>query len=112
MTKRTALQTFRRENDRFWTLTAHPELNLFAAGHDSGLLVFKLERERPAFAITQDYVFYIKDKFIRSFNFATAVDTPLIAIRRGQVGQSSPPRTLSYNPAEHSVIVCSVFTFK
>lgn len=32
MTKRTALQTFRREHDRFWILAAHPELNLFAAG--------------------------------------------------------------------------------
>lgn len=32
MSKRTAVQTFRRENDRFWVLTAHPTLNLFAAG--------------------------------------------------------------------------------
>lgn len=32
LTKRSAVQTFRRENDRFWTLAAHPELNLFAAG--------------------------------------------------------------------------------
>jgi coatomer protein complex subunit alpha (xenin) len=32
MGKRTAIQTFRREHDRFWVLTAHPELNLFAAG--------------------------------------------------------------------------------
>lgn len=32
MSKRTSVQTFRRENDRFWVLTAHPELNLFAAG--------------------------------------------------------------------------------
>ena len=28
------LQTFRREHDRFWILTAHPEVNLLAAGHD------------------------------------------------------------------------------
>ena len=40
----------RREHDRFWILTAHPEVNLLAAGHDSGMIVFKLERERPAFA--------------------------------------------------------------
>jgi coatomer protein complex subunit alpha (xenin) len=105
--KRTALQTFRRETDRFWTLTAHPELNLFAAGHDSGLIVFKLERERPPFAISMDNCYYIKDKMIRSFNFLTQQDVPLIAFRRGQVGQSFPPRTLSYNPSEHSVIVCS-----
>ncbi len=32
MTKRTAVQTFRREHDRFWVLASHPSLNLFAAG--------------------------------------------------------------------------------
>jgi coatomer protein complex subunit alpha (xenin) len=30
--KRTAVQTFRREHDRFWALCVHPHLNLFAAG--------------------------------------------------------------------------------
>lgn len=32
LAKRTAIQTFRREHDRFWTLVSHPNLNLFAAG--------------------------------------------------------------------------------
>lgn len=105
--KRVALQTFRREHERFWVLTAHPELNVFAAGHDSGLIVFKLERERPASAVHGDYLFYVKDKFIRCFNLQTGNDVPAAAIRRGQVGQTLPPKTLSYNPAEHSVIVNS-----
>lgn len=34
LSKRTAVQTFRREHDRFWILAAHPEVNLLAAGHD------------------------------------------------------------------------------
>lgn len=51
MSKRTAVQTFRREHDRFWVLAAHPEINLLAAGHDGGMIVFKLERERPAYAV-------------------------------------------------------------
>jgi coatomer protein complex subunit alpha (xenin) len=50
MSKRVGVQTFRREHDRFWILAAHPNINLLAAGHDSGMVVFKLERERPAFA--------------------------------------------------------------
>ena len=29
---RTGIQTFRRENDRFWVVVAHPTQNLFAAG--------------------------------------------------------------------------------
>jgi len=48
MSNRSAIQTFRRENDRFWSLASHPEVNLLAAGHDSGMIIFKLERERPA----------------------------------------------------------------
>ena len=32
LAKLTAIQTFRREQDRFWVLAAHPNLNLFAAG--------------------------------------------------------------------------------
>ena len=38
--------------DRFWILSAHPTRNLLAAGHDGGMIVFKLERERPAFAVS------------------------------------------------------------
>lgn len=29
---RSAVQTFRRESDRFWVIAAHPTLNVFAAG--------------------------------------------------------------------------------
>ncbi|GJT90888.1 coatomer subunit alpha-1 [Tanacetum coccineum] len=46
-TKRSSIHTFRREHDQFWILACHPEMNLFAAGHDSGMIVFKLKRERP-----------------------------------------------------------------
>ncbi|KAN0061992.1 hypothetical protein ACQY0O_005987 [Thecaphora frezii] len=107
MGKRTAVQTFRRESDRFWVLTAHPTLNLFAAGHDNGLIVFKLERERPAFALHQNNLFYIRDKQVRSLDYATGVDQALLSVKR-LGNQYVQPRTLSYNPAERSVIVTSV----
>lgn len=42
MSKRSCLHTFRREHERFWVLAAHPTLNLFAAGHDSGMIIFKV----------------------------------------------------------------------
>lgn len=38
MTKRTCLHTFRRDHERFWVMTSHPTLNLFAAGHDTGMV--------------------------------------------------------------------------
>jgi len=43
LTKRTLLHTFR--HDRFWALQAHPTLNLFAAGSDSGTIIFKVKMQ-------------------------------------------------------------------
>lgn len=104
LTKRSAVQTFRREHDRFWVLAAHPELNLFAAGHDNGLIVFKLERERPAFAVHGDMVYYIRDKYVRSYDINTGSDIGLLSVRKFG-SPYVPPRTLSYNPAERAVVI-------
>jgi len=104
LAKRTAIQTFRREQDRFWVLAAHPNLNLFAAGHDSGLIVFKLERERPAFSVHQDSLFYVRDKYVRSYDFGTGADIGLLSVRKFG-SPYVPPRTLSFNPAERAVIL-------
>ncbi|KAJ2591620.1 hypothetical protein H4R99_006688 [Coemansia sp. RSA 1722] len=107
-TRRTLLQTFRREQDRFWCMNAHPELNLFAAGHDNGLIVFKLERERPAAAIYQNTLLYVKDSQIRLHNFADASDQPTIAIRTAPAGQYlPPPRAMSFNPSEKAILLTS-----
>ncbi|CAL0302546.1 unnamed protein product [Lupinus luteus] len=107
-TKRTGIQTFRREHDRFWVLAAHPEMNLLAAGHDSGMIVFKLERERPAFAVTADSLLYIKDRFLRSYEFSTQRETQLLPIRRpGSLTLNQSPKTLSYSPTENAVLLCS-----
>ena len=104
LAKRTAIQTFRRENDRFWVLASHPNLNLFAAGHDNGLIVFKLERERPAFAVHQDALYYVRDKYVRSYDFNTGADIGLLSVRKFG-SPYIPPRTLSFNPAERAVIL-------
>lgn len=55
----------RHDNDRFWVLASHPTLNTFAAGHDNGMIVFKIERERPAFYVHESLVFYVKDRQLR-----------------------------------------------
>ncbi|KAF8586601.1 coatomer subunit alpha-2 [Ramaria rubella] len=106
MGKRTALQTFRREHDRFWVLACHPELNLFAAGHDNGLIVFKLERERPAFTLHLDNLYYIRDKYVRQHDLNTGSDVGVLSVRK-LGSQYVQPRTLSFNPAERSVIATS-----
>ncbi|VVB08508.1 unnamed protein product [Arabis nemorensis] len=50
------------------------------SGHDNGMIVLKLERERLAFALSSDSLFYEKDRFLR---------------------------TLSYSPTENAVLICS-----
>lgn len=106
MSKRIGVQTFRRENDRFWILAAHPSINLLAAGHDSGMIVFKLERERPAYAVHGATLYYIKDRQLRSYDFATQRDNPLSALRRNPAAlYNQGPRALAYNPAENAILV-------
>lgn len=108
MSKRSGAQTFRRENDRFWILSAHPNLNLLAAGHDSGMIVFKLERERPAYASHANMLYYVKDRYLRSFEFESQRDNPLVSVRRPPGGgNNSGFRNLSYNPAENAVLINS-----
>jgi coatomer subunit alpha len=46
------------------------------------MIVFKLERERPAFAVHQGSLYYVKDRYVRLYDYATQRDNPLIAIRR------------------------------
>lgn len=106
LNRRTSVQSFKRENDRFWVIAAHPEINLFAAGHDNGVMVFKLERERPASAVYQQNLFYItKEKHVRSYDFAKNVESPSMLSLKKLGNAWIPPRTLSYNPAERSVLV-------
>lgn len=105
MSKRADAQTFRREHDRFWILATHPEVNLLAAGHDSGMIVFKLERERPAYATHQGNLFYVKDRYLRCYDFQSQRDNPLVSIRRTVSGPNSAPRSMSYNPAENAILI-------
>lgn len=108
LNKRTAVQTVKRENDRFWVIAAHPEINLFAAGHDNGVMVFKLERERPASTVYQNNLFYItKEKHVRMYDFQKNVESPTLLSLKKLGSPWTPPRTLSYNPAERSILVTS-----
>ncbi|KAJ9271504.1 hypothetical protein DTO212C5_2296 [Paecilomyces variotii] len=108
LNKRTSVQSFKRDLDRFWVIAAHPEINLFAAGHDTGVMVFKLERERPASAVYQNQVFYItKEKHVKSYDFAKNIESPSMLSLRKLGAPWVPPRTLSYNPAERAILVTS-----
>merc|ERR1719270_1224361 len=103
MTKRTCLHTFRRENDRFWVIAGHPTLNLFAAGHDAGMGIFKLERERPAHALTGNLLYYVKEKYLRKLDLTTNRDTAVMQLRAGR----APVYSMAYNAAENAVLLCT-----
>lgn len=79
--KRTALCTHRKETDRIWVISAHPMENLFAAGHDSGLMLFKLERERPAFTVCKDTILFIKNKQLIRYNMKTQEKRLLVNLK-------------------------------
>ena len=73
-------QVFKRD-DRYWVLAVHPRLNLLAAGHDSGMFVFKLSRERPAVDSHSNKVIYFKEGYLRLYDVARESDTPVMQIR-------------------------------
>ncbi|XP_028409104.1 coatomer subunit alpha-like [Dendronephthya gigantea] len=103
MSKRTGVQTFRREHDRFWVMAAHPSLNLFAAGHDGGMIVFKLERERPPYAVHGNTLYYVKERYLRMYEFGTSKDVAVVQLKRGS--SRTPYFSLSYNPAENCILL-------
>lgn len=108
LNKRISVQSFKRENDRFWVIAAHPEINLFAAGHDNGVMVFKLERERPASTVYQNQLFFInKEKHVRSYDFQKNAESPSMLSLKKLGNAWVPLRTISFNPAERAILVTS-----
>ncbi|XP_055345500.1 coatomer subunit alpha-like isoform X2 [Paramacrobiotus metropolitanus] len=102
MSKRQCLYTFRREHDRYWVIAAHPSLNLYAAGHDNGTVVFKLERERPAFSVSNNLLYYVKEQYVRCLDFNTAKD---VAVLQYRSSGRTPVFSAAYNPAENAILL-------
>eukprot|EP01080_Neovahlkampfia_damariscottae_P002084 gene2084-1956_t len=91
--KNTFLYSYKRENDRFWVLNCHPKQNLVAAGHDNGVIVFKFERERPASCVYKGVLYYVKDKYLRQYNFDKNIETTIGMIKKQPM---RPIRNLSF----------------
>eukprot|EP00667_Euglena_gracilis_P000339 EG_transcript_339 len=98
--QRSAIHTFRRDADRFWILAVHPDKNLIAAGHDTGMIVFKLERERPASCMCGNTLYWVKDRQLKSYNFDNSQEEVLVQLRRN----TYPPLSLSYCPTEQMAL--------
>ncbi|SCU81322.1 LAME_0B06524g1_1 [Lachancea meyersii CBS 8951] len=107
--KRTPVKQFKREHDRFWLARAHPNINLFGAAHDSGIMVFKLDRERPCSVIYQNQLIFVnKEKQVQTFDYhKKIVSLPYASLKK--IGHTwNAFRSISYSPSQHSVLVnCS-----
>jgi len=105
------LISIKKDNDRFWCLAAHPEMNIFAAGHDNGLIVFKMNRERPAYTLTPDpttngdCLFYVKDKLVRSFALDSGTDSDEFVAPLEQALKL--PASLNFSPTERAILISS-----
>jgi coatomer protein complex subunit alpha (xenin) len=122
MQKKSGVQVMRREQDRFWVVAAHPELNLFAAGHDGGMIVFKIDKERPPYCLHEtECVFYVKEKYLRICEFSGSRDIPILTLKGKNssatpimsiFGGSSRIKSVNYNAQDKAVLVCYVTIYK
>merc|ERR1719502_2493937 len=110
VTKRTGIHTFRHENDRFWYVTCHRTSNLIAVGHDAGMVVFKLDCERPLAMCNNNHLYVVQDRNIQSIDLdkASLTGHQIASCRRPPNAMTSGMKTLmfnSYNPSETNVLV-------
>lgn len=68
------------------------------------MIVFKLERERPAYAVHGNSLYYVKDRFLRKLDFATTNQSVVMQLRGGT---KSPVHSVSYNPSLNAILVCT-----
>jgi coatomer protein complex subunit alpha (xenin) len=106
LNKRTPIKQFRREHDRFWLIASHPSINLFATCHDSGVMIFKLERERPAHSMFQNKLYFVNsEKQVQAYDFLKQeASLPMLSLKK--IGKTwSFMKTLSYNQSDNSILV-------
>lgn len=113
LNSRSPVKQFKRENDRFWMIVAHPNINLFAACHDSGVMVFKLDRERPASTLNitnnsiQELFFINNDNQLQKYNYlSNNISLPLLSLKKISLPWNKI-KNISYNPSENSLLIQS-----
>lgn len=64
----------------------------------------QLERERPAYTVHGNILYYIKERFLRKLDFTNSKDVPVVQVRGGG---KTPVYNMSFNPAENAVLLCT-----
>jgi len=68
------------KHDQFWILATHLEMGVLTTRHDSGMIMFKLKKERLAFVMQGGILYYIKEQYLHPYDFSTYKDNLLISI--------------------------------
>lgn len=68
------------------------------------MVVFKLERERPAYAVHGNILYYVKERFLRKLDFTNTNDSVVMQLRGNG---KSPIHSMSYNPALNAILMCT-----
>mmetsp|Transcript_23197 Transcript_23197/g.64834 ORF Transcript_23197/g.64834 Transcript_23197/m.64834 type:complete len:1217 (-) Transcript_23197:83-3733(-) len=99
VTKRTGIHTFRRDNDRFWIITAHRTSNLIAVGHDAGMVVFKLDCERPLAQCSGNMLYMVQDRDVHVIDLDKSTKgNQMAACKRPPNAMASGMKSLQFNP--------------
>lgn len=98
------VSSYQREHDRFWIIASHPTEDIVAAGHDHGLLIYKMHRERLPTFVIRDHVYYFKDEHLRLYDCDKHVDS---VISKKDRETALVPRTISHNPQENATLLVS-----
>jgi len=88
--RRTLLEVFKRENERFWAVAVHPEKYIFASGADNGLFIISLFRERiPSVIADNNNLFFSDRKSIKQYNFPSKNELTIKQFDRESSSSSS-----------------------
>lgn len=109
MMSHSIIETYRCENDRFWILMNHPSLNLLAAGHDSGLIIFKKGRERPCFfhCLATNTLYALRDGLLYIYNLREEKGVQIATLSWPSLtpDERDYPVTLSYSLRDAAILV-------
>eukprot|EP00042_Codosiga_hollandica_P036250 m.274726 g.274726 ORF g.274726 m.274726 type:complete len:1165 (-) comp54837_c0_seq6:8-3502(-) len=99
------LRTVSDHDKKLRTLTTSRYSPMIASGSEICLTVFKLDRERPAFALHDSLLYYIQNNYLRCYNCNTAEDHTKLQLSTSQLKGGID--CLSFNPTENGVVLSS-----
>ncbi|CAF3993277.1 unnamed protein product, partial [Rotaria sp. Silwood1] len=53
---------------------------ILSNGHDNGMIIFKLERERPVYTVIGNLDYYVKENYLRRLEIIISKDIPLMKL--------------------------------